>query len=104
MLHFDYPYLSESDDDEKYVFVVKDDSSGYSGLSAELNASWSHAAEVLSRWQRTFTAFMYWVSDRGAHFMNYLPAFIAKDFNIHHKHTVIYCDLFYMGQWNGGAV
>lgn len=70
VLQFDYLYLGESDNDEKYVFVVKGDFSCYAWLGSASNASATHAVEVMSWWESIFTARMYWVSDQSAHFMN----------------------------------
>lgn len=98
VLHFDYPYLGEGDNDKQYAFVVKDDFSGYASLSATASASALHAAGVLARWQRTFTAPLYWVSDQGAHFVNALLQSMARDFNIQHKPTVAY------SPWVNGTV
>lgn len=98
VLHFDYLYLGDSQDDKRYVLVLKDDFSGYAWLSATDSATAAHAAEVLSRWNRTFTAPAYWISDQGSHFMNVLLETMARDYNIRHMPTVAY------SPWVNGTV
>lgn len=82
----------------KYVLVIKDDFSGYAWLSSTTSATAAHAAETLSRWQRTFTAPVYWVSDQGAHFINAVMSDMADAFNIKHRPTVAY------SPWVNGTV
>lgn len=55
VIHFDYFLLGESDEDYKYVLVVKDDLSGYCWLEPTTSAGAEHTAEVLARWHRAFT-------------------------------------------------
>lgn len=98
VLHFDYLFLGEGETDKKYVLVVKDDFSGYAWLSPSTSATAAHAAEVLARWQRTFTTPVYWVSDQGAHFINELMSNMAEAHNIQHRPTVAY------SPWVNGTV
>lgn len=98
VLHFDYLFLGRSDGDLKYVLVVKDDFSGYVWVTPTSNATAEHAAETLSRWQRTFTAPSYWVSDQGPHFINETLSTMAQSYNIQHKPTVAY------SPWVNGTV
>lgn len=90
VLHFDYLFLGEGPHANKYALVVKDDFSGYCWISPTPTASSEHAAETLARWQRTFTAPVYWISDQGAHFINALMKTMADTYNIQHKPTVAY--------------
>lgn len=98
VLHFDYLFLGKSTADDKYVFVLKDDFSGYAWVTPTSNATAEHAAETLARWQRTFTAPCFWVSDQGPHFINEVLSTMANTFNIQHKPTVAY------SPWVNGTV
>jgi len=70
VLHFDYLFLGKSIDDSKYVLALKDDISGYCWLAPTSNANGEFAAATLARWNRTFSAPSFWVSDQGPHFQN----------------------------------
>lgn len=90
VLHFDYLYIGEGENDKRYALAVKDDFSGYTWLRATTSASALNAPEGLSRLQRTFTAPLYWVSDQGAQLFNASLESMARDFNIQQKPTVAY--------------
>lgn len=59
VLHFDFVFLGEGEDDKKYSLVIKEDFSGYAWLSATTSAPASHAAKIMSRWRRTSTVPLY---------------------------------------------
>ena len=88
VIHFDYLFLGESDKDNKYALVVKDDLSGYIWLEPTASANSEHAADVLSRWTRVFTAPDIWVSDQGSHFKNEILEHLARTHRIRHNLTV----------------
>jgi len=90
VLHFDYLFLGKSIDDSKYVLALKDDISGYCWLAPTSNANGEFAAATLARWNRTFSAPSFWVSDQGPHFINEVLETMAKSHNIVHKPTVAY--------------
>lgn len=98
VIHFDYLFLGQSDTDNKYALVVKDDLSGYVWLDPSPNADSEHAASVLARWTRTFTAPDVWVSDQGSHFKNQVLEHLAKTHRIRHNLTVAY------SPWVNGTV
>jgi len=83
-----YPALFT--DDSKYVLALKDDISGYCWLAPTSNANGEFAAATLARWNRTFSAPSFWVSDQGPHFINEVLETMAKSHNIVHKPTVAY--------------
>ena len=98
IVHFDYLFLGESDDDEKYVLVVKDDLSSYCWLKPCSSANAEHTTTVLAQWIRTFTAPRTWVSDQGSHFKNEVLRFLAKSHSIKHNFSVAY------SPWANGTV
>lgn len=65
VLHFDHFFVGKSDIDEKYVFVVKGDFSGYAWVTSTAHTTAQHTVETLSRWRRTFKAPSHWVWIRG---------------------------------------
>lgn len=90
VLLFDYLYLGDGQNDNRYVVVVKKAFSGYAWLNATDSADSAHATKVLSHWHRPLTALAFLVSYQGAHFVNVLLETMARDFNIHLKPTVSY--------------
>lgn len=82
--------MGQSDADQKYVLVLKDDLSGYCWLEASATADSKHAAEVLSRWTRVFTSPDVWLFDQGAHFKNEVLEQLATSNNIKHNLVVAY--------------
>ena len=54
-LHFDYLYMGSGAEGFKYVFVLRDDLSGYVWLVPAHSAGSVTAACEISRWIRTFT-------------------------------------------------
>lgn len=90
VIQFDYLFLGESEDDNKYVLVVKDDLSSYCWLDATPAANAEHTADVLARWMRTFTCPKVWISDQGSHFKNELLGRLSRVHRIKHQFTVAY--------------
>lgn len=72
VLHFDYLYLRDGQNETSYVLVVKDDFSGYIWLCETNRANAAHAAEVLSRLHSDFRAPPYWVSYLAVHLVMFL--------------------------------
>ena len=98
VIYFDYLFLGDSDEDRKYVLVVKDDLSGYCWLESTQSADATHTAKVLARWNRVFTTPDTWVSDQGSHFKNAVLGELAQTYCIHHKFSVAY------SPWANGTV
>lgn len=98
VIYFDYLFLSESDKDEKYVLVIKDDLSGYCWLDLTPSPTSEHTAEVLARWTRVFTAPEVWVSDQGSQFKNKVIEHLTAMHQIHHNMIVAY------SPWVNGTV
>lgn len=88
--HFNYLFVGDSTNNNKYDSVAKVDFSGYATITLTSNATAVQAVETLSRWQRTFTSPSYWVSDQGLHFVNELLSNMASTFCIQHSPTVVY--------------
>lgn len=70
--------------------VVKDDLNGYFWLEPTESVDSEHAASVIARWTRTFTAPDIWVSDQGPHFKPKALKHLAKTHLIRHNLTVAY--------------
>ena len=54
LIHFDYCYISEGQDDYKYVLVIKDDHSGYVWLKPTKETTAVATADILIDWFSTF--------------------------------------------------
>ena len=98
VIHFDYLFLGESENDHKYVLVVKDDLTGYCWLEPTTTADAEHTAKVLAHWTRVFTTPNIWVSDQGSHFKNEVLENLAKTHRIRHNFSVAY------SPWVNGTV
>lgn len=89
-LPLDFLYLINNTDAYNYAFVVKDNFSGYTWITATKNANSEHVADTLARWERTFTALHCWVFDQGPHFSNEKLIIMPSTYNIQHKPTATY--------------
>lgn len=98
IIHFDYLFLGDSEGDEKYVLVVKDDLSSYCWLEPSSTCDSAHVSEVLARWNRVFTTPKLWVSDQGSHFKNEVVESLSRVHRIRHTFTVAY------SPWANGTV
>lgn len=98
VIHFDYLFLGDGDEDHKYVLVDKDDLSGYCWLEPSTSEDSEHTSDVLARWNRIFTTPKVWVSDQGSHFKNEVISKLASTHRIRHNFSVAY------SPWVNGAV
>lgn len=98
LLHFDFCYLMNGEEDKTYVFVQKDDLSGYVWLSPCTAADAEAAAENLLRCFSVFGVVHRWVSDRGPHFRNEVIKNIRESTKSDHHFTLAYCP------WSNGTV
>lgn len=48
VLHFDYLFLGDGEDDQKYVFVLKNDFSGYTWLNTAKSHGRAHSRSDIS--------------------------------------------------------
>lgn len=88
VIHFDYLFMGESDDHLKYIFVIKDDLSGYAWLDAYPATSAENAATTLARWNRVFTTPLIWICDQDPHFLNKALQFVSTRQHIHYIPTI----------------
>lgn len=88
MLHFDYVYCRDSDDDQKYDLVLKDDFSRYSWIAPTSAANAESAAETTVWWKRTFTAPEFRGSDQRLHFDNEKLGEMADVYQVKRKPTI----------------
>lgn len=98
LLHFDFCYMSQGEEDYLYVLVLKDDFSGYVWLEPTKAADADTVTDVLIRWFSSFGVVKNWVSDRGSHFRNELVKNLKERLNSSHHFTLAYCP------WSNGTV
>ena len=82
--------MGESGRNDKYVLVVKDVLSGHVWMEPSIYSDALHAASILSRWTRVFTAPNVSVSDLGSNFKNEILQNLAQLHRIRHTLTVAY--------------
>lgn len=70
IIHFDYCWMEDSDNGDKYVLVIKDDLSYYVWLMATQSSDAHTTAECLLKWFSSFGTVLQCVSDRDTHFLN----------------------------------
>lgn len=98
LLHFDFCYMSQGEDNSRYVLVLKDDHSGYVWLLPAEVADAETTATALIKWFSVFGVVSDWVSDRGSHFKNELVRQISEVLKSSHHFTLAYCP------WSNGTV
>ena len=98
LLHFDFCFISDGQDDYKYVLVMKDDHSGYVWLKPTTEATAEATAEHLINWFSSFGVVEQWVSDCGTHFKNELVKLLRERVKAEHHFTLAYCP------WSNGTV
>lgn len=98
LLHFDFCYMSNGEDDYTYVLVLKEDFSGYVWLEPTKLANADTVANSLIHWFSAFGVVTDWVSDRGSHFKNELVRILQDSLKSSHHFTVAYCP------WSNGTV
>lgn len=70
--NLDYLSRGQVTNNNKYLFIVKVDLTGYSWLALTHRADSHSSAMTLVGWNRTFTVPFYLVSDQGSHFIWFL--------------------------------
>lgn len=98
LIHFDFCYMSPGQDGNKYVFVIKDDFSGYVLLKATTETTAEVTASHLIDWFAAVGVVKQWVSDRGTHFKNELVRSLRDKLKTQHHFTLAYCP------WSNGTV
>lgn len=90
IIHFDYLFIGEGENDFKYILIIKDDFSNYVWLIPTKKCDGESAAKDITDWIAAFGAPSLWVSDQGSHFKNQLMTAIAQSLNIRHHQTNAY--------------
>lgn len=98
VIHFDYLFVTKSNDECVYILVLKDDLSGYVWLVPTKAADAETTARELSRWFAAFGVVPVWVSDQGSHFKNAVVAQLRDDLRATHHFTLAY------SPWSNGTV
>nr|CCA21802.1 AlNc14C134G7048 [Albugo laibachii Nc14] len=68
LIHFDYLAMPASEDNYRYILILKDDMSGYVELILCSTASADNVQRALLEWFKRPGIVKTWVSDRGSHF------------------------------------
>ena len=90
ILHFDYLYMSEGEQNWKYILILKDDFSSFVWLVKTRTCDTDSAVQALKDWITTFGAPKTWVSDQGSHFKNEVMAKLAATLGTRHHFTSAY--------------
>lgn len=98
MLDFDFCYIGPSDNEDKYVLIIKDDVSSYVLLVATNNADQVTIAEIPLKSFSSFGTVENWISDRGTHFLDETIEEIRNITKASHHFTQPYCP------WSNGTV
>ena len=98
IIHFDFCYIMQGEQDQAYVLVIKDDFSGYVWLLPAKNADSSTTADGLLTWFSSFGVVPQWVSDQGTHFKNEVIRHLLEQMNSSHHFTLPYTP------WSNGTV
>jgi len=86
LLHFDFCYMGDGEEEFKYTLILKDDHSGYVRLVPTIS------------WFTDYGIVEQWVSDRGTHFKNTLMKNLREALHSSHHFTLAYCP------WSNGSV
>lgn len=98
VVHMDYLYMGPACDDKLYLFLIRDDLSGYVWLWPTDSCTSEAAAEALSVWIGVFGPMTWLVSDQGTHFKNKLVREMLEDSRVRHHFTTAYCP------WANGSI
>lgn len=90
VIHFEYVSLSQSDKEDKYALVVKNDLGGYFWLEPGASADFEHASKVLSCWTRVSIAPELWVFDQDSQSKNEVLGHFSSTHRIHYSLPVAY--------------
>ncbi|CAM9136518.1 unnamed protein product, partial [Laminaria digitata] len=98
-LHFDYLYIgTDSDDDTKYILVLKEDITGFVMLEPASAANAENAAAGLQRWCTTLGVPSVLVSDTATHYKNQLLAKVTTLVGVDRRFAVA------NSPWTNGTV
>lgn len=90
IIHFSYVFLGQSDKQNKYALLIKNDLSSYVWLDPSASTDSGHAAKVFSSWTRLVTALDMCVSDQRSQFKNEVLDHLSSTQLIRHSPTVAY--------------
>ena len=98
VLHFDFLTLPVSDQELKYVLVLRDDFSGFVELVPSKTAAAAVVVASLLDWFKRYGVVRQWVSDQGTHFKNEIMEQLRKLLGAGHHFVTAYCP------WANGTV
>lgn len=98
LIQFDYIELGKSTTGDKYVFMIRDDHSGYAWFYPTVNQEAEQAAVALIDWSAAFGSPLMLMSDGPSHFRNETMRLLAKGMQCRHHFTLPYCP------WSNGGI
>ena len=98
LLQFDYIDLGPSSTSDKYVFMLRDDLSGYCWFYPTPSTSAEQASHALIDWCAAFGAPKSFMSDSPTHFKNSTLNLLCKGLRTRHHFTLPYAP------WSNGAI
>lgn len=98
VVHMDFLYMGPSENNFKYVLLMKDDLSSFVQIFPAETPDAETAACSIAKWISTFGGMDWLVSDRGSHFTASLVAHLTEQARVRHHFTTAYCP------WANGTV
>jgi transposase InsO family protein len=98
VIHFDYLSIGLADNGFQYLFVIRDDLSGYVDLYPCTSADHANAIDALLDWFSRFGVALVWVSDQGTHFKNHIIDSLRFRLQAQHHFVLAYTP------WANGTV
>jgi transposase InsO family protein len=98
VIHFDYLSIGLAENGFRYLFVIRDDLSGYVDLFPCTSADHANAIDALLDWFSRFGVALVWVSDQGSHFKNRLVDALRFRLQANHHFVLAYTP------WANGTV
>lgn len=98
LLLFNFLEIGPSNTDAKYLLLLRDDFSSYSGLIPFASANANNTADALIEWATTLTAPKMLMSDEGTHFKKATIRKLARGLKTPHHFTLPYTP------WRNGSV
>ncbi|OWZ09958.1 hypothetical protein PHMEG_00017261 [Phytophthora megakarya] len=98
VLHWDFLFVGESFNDDKYLLVLKDHATHFCELVVCDSADSAVATTAILDWHSRFGAPPVWVSDNGSHFKNEVVAELSRRLKSHQIFTIAY------SPWINGSV
>merc|ERR1712164_189410 len=91
VLHFDYFFVSEAENNWTYVLVLKDGLSHFVELVGSRSTSSEVVVDALLDWFKRFGIVPTLVSDRGSYFLNSVVENLTRRLQINYHFVTAYC-------------